>query len=303
MSIARWTLAALTAVAMLLSAAPAQACSVCGCGDPLLSATDPAAMSGVLRLQLDATYLTVKAANDQNSALTDNLYQTILKLNAVYRPVAGLSFAVTLPVTRKILSTAGVTSSDLSGLGDVELGGRLEVLDLPNFAAQRRQSLAVSAGSSMPTGLSDAHSGGERIDEHGQLGTGAWGPFVGVHYRFEQGDWTAFVSVSGRLQTTNTAGYRYGSSLLWSVQSQYFADPSLALVLGIDGRYAAPDQQSGQSVDSTGGALLALAPGFYWNMFGNAWLSARMQWPVYTRLYGAQSIGPVLVAGIQVLVL
>lgn len=303
MRLVRGMIAAWTAAAVLVFAAPAQACSVCGCGDPLLSATDPAAVSGVLRLQLDATYLTVRAANDQNPALTDDLTQTILKLNAVYSPIPGLSFAGTLPVTRKILSTAGVTSSDLSGLGDVELGGRLEVLDLPNFAAQRRQSLAVSAGSSMPTGPSDAQSGGVRVDEHGQLGTGAWGPFLGAHYRFEQGDWTAFASVSGRLQTTNSAGYRYGSALLWSVQGQYFADSSLALVLGIDGRYAAPDRQNAQSVDSTGGTVLALSPGLYWNVVGNAWLSARMQWPMYTHLFGVQSIGPVLVAGVQYLLL
>ena len=45
----------------LVSGAPAWACSVCGCGDPLLSANDPAAVNGRLRLQVDTEYLSVKS--------------------------------------------------------------------------------------------------------------------------------------------------------------------------------------------------------------------------------------------------
>jgi hypothetical protein len=50
-----------TAVALALTVStPARACSVCGCGDPLLAASDPAAITGQLRLQIDteseATY-------------------------------------------------------------------------------------------------------------------------------------------------------------------------------------------------------------------------------------------------------
>jgi len=173
-------------------------------------------------------------------------------------------------------------------LGDVELGGRSRSsICRISGATAPKSCLSVQAArcpraSAMPTVAASAST--STANSARAPGGRSWESTIAS----SRGDWTAFVSVSGRLQTTNTAGYRYGSSLLWSVQSQYFADPSLALVLGIDGRYAAPDQQSGQSVDSTGGALLALAPGFYWNMFGNAWLSARMQWPVYTPVWGAE---------------
>ncbi len=43
--------------ALALLPAAARACSVCGCGDPLLDAADPAASLGLLRLQLEGEYL------------------------------------------------------------------------------------------------------------------------------------------------------------------------------------------------------------------------------------------------------
>jgi len=41
------------AIGVLVRAVPAHACSVCGCGDPLLTANDPAAITGQLRFQFD----------------------------------------------------------------------------------------------------------------------------------------------------------------------------------------------------------------------------------------------------------
>jgi hypothetical protein len=50
---------AATTVLTLATYVPAYACSVCGCGDPLLASSDPAAITGGLRLQLDTEYLRV----------------------------------------------------------------------------------------------------------------------------------------------------------------------------------------------------------------------------------------------------
>ncbi len=294
--LAAWLIAASLGAA---AAAPAAACSVCGCGDPLLSASDPAALNGRLRLQLETEYLTIKAGNEFNPALTDKLDQYSLRLNAVYSPLDGLTLIGTVPFTRKDLSTSGVTGSDLSGLGDLELGARYTLFDRPDFARQRRQSIAVSAGTSLPTGSNDATINGVRVDEHGQLGTGAWGPFAGVHYAFEQARWSMFASLSVRLRTTNAHDYRYGSALLWSIHGQFWAVPRLALDLGIDARHAAADTLLGAAVDSTGGTVLAAAPGVYWNVAGPVWLSLRAQLPFYTSLFGNQSVGPTVVAGVQ----
>jgi hypothetical protein len=300
----------LAAVVVAAVAPRAEACSVCGCGDPLLAASDPAAVNGGMRLQLDAEYLTVSAANHDAPALLDTLRQYTVRLNAVYSPLPGLSFIGVLPYTRKDLATSGITASEVSGLGDVEVGARLTLLDRPDFGARRRNSLAVSAGTSLPTGSNDARLAGNRVDEHGQIGTGAWGPYAGLHYWFEQDRVTLFASLTGRLRTTSALGYQYGNALLWSVHGHYFLARSLVLAAGVDGRHAAADVQHpaanpshghAGTIDDTGGTVLAASPGVYWNASGPFWLVMRGQIPFWSDLRGVQSVGPTVVAGVQYL--
>jgi hypothetical protein len=291
------------AFALGLAALPASACSVCGCGDPLLSSSDPAAITGQLRLQLDTEYLQVSSGNETQPGFTDELTQWSYRFNAVYRPTDALSLTLTLPVVGKAMKTVGggtsVSTSDVTGLGDVELGARYAVWRSLNLGIGRVQELALTAGTSLPTGANGLRSGGVRIDEHGQLGTGAWGPFAGLHYRFEQGRWLGFASLSGRLHTENGYGYTYGSALLWSVHGQFFPTRRVVLDLGLDGRYAAADRSHGEAVVNTGGTVLAAAPGVYLNAAGAAWLFVRGQIPVYKRFLGEQDQLPSIVTGVQ----
>jgi hypothetical protein len=276
---------------------------VCGCGDPLLTSSDPAAIAGRLRLQLDTEYLRVDAGNEEDPALTDHLTQWTVRLNAVYRPVDALSLTATLPFVNKDLRTDGggasPPGSDATGVGDVEIGARYALWQRVNLGIGRVQEVALTAGTSMPTGPNDVTSGGVRVDEHGQPGTGSWGPFAGLAYRFEQGRWVAFGSVAGRVHTENAHGYRYGSAALWSIHGQHFPAKRLALDLGLDGRYAAVDRDAGGAVPNTGGTLMAIAPGAYVDVGRGAWLFVRGQIPVYERLVGVQDQLPSAVAGIQ----
>jgi len=291
------------ALATLAAAPPARACSVCGCGDPLLISNDPAAISGQLRLQLDTEYLRVKAGNEEDPAATDDLTQWSYRLNAVYRPVDGLALTVTLPFVTKTMkmSAGGATTpvSDVTGLGDVEIAARWALLRAADLGSGRLHELALSGGTSTPTGANDVQADGERIDEHGQPGTGSWGPFAGIHYRFEQRDWSAFASVSGRWHSMNSEGYRYGSAVLWSVHGQWFATRRLALDLGVDGRHAAADADSGETVVNTGGTIVSLAPGAYVNAYAGAWLFVRAQVPVVKNLAGVQDQFPTFLMGLQ----
>jgi hypothetical protein len=295
-------LAGALAVAALLAAAPALACSVCGCGDPLLTSSDPAAIAGRLRLQLDTEYLRMDAGNEADPSLTDRLTQWTVRLNVVYRPTDALSLTATLPFVSKDLRTVGGAStpaSDATGLGDVEIAARYALWRDVHLGIGRVQELSITAGTSTPTGPNDVRSGGERIDEHGQPGTGAWGPFAGLAYRFEQGRWVAFGSLSGRVHSENGYGYRYGSAALWSIHGQYFPAKRVALDLGLDGRYAATDRDSGGAVPNTGGTVLAVAPGAYLNVAGGAWVFLRGQIPVYKHFVGAQDQLPSVVTGVQ----
>lgn len=310
----RAALALSLACGLALWSPPAQACSICGCGDPLLTSTDPAAMVGRLRLQVDTEYLRVDAGTDGVPGSTDQLTQWSTRLNVAWRPLDDLSLVATLPYVSKVIRTVEggdrLTASALSGLGDVEVGARWTAWRSVQVGARRAQELAVSAGTMAPTGQKQAREGGALIDPHGQLGTGGWGPFAGLHYRFEEGPWSAFASLSYRVRTEaryfDATRYEFGDALLWSVHGQWLATRRLALDLGVDGRRAAADRATSETgevedpVVNTGGTVLAVAPAAYLNATGGLWLFVRGQLPVLKRLEGEQDVKPTVTVGLQV---
>jgi hypothetical protein len=305
---------ALAATMLVLGSQRARACSICGCGDPLLSVSDPAAITGQLRLQLDTEYLRVDAGTDGQPGFTDELTQRSYRFNAVYRPLELLSITATIPLVDKTIHTVGggsdVVTSDQTGLGDVEVAARYALWRSVDLGVGRVHEVAVTAGTAIPTGSSNARdAAGALIDPHGQLGTGGWGPFLGLTYRFEQGNWLAFGSVSGRLRTEATyfdgSKYKFGDALLWSIHGQYHPAGWVALDLGVDGRYARADRMTEAGgmlhdpVDNTGGTVLAASPGIYLNASGGLWIFARGQVPFYKKLLGEQDVLPSFTAGVQ----
>jgi hypothetical protein len=307
---------------LLASMSSAKACSICGCGDPLLAASDPAAITGLLRLQLDTEYLRIDAGTDGMPGYTDQLTQWSYRLNAVVRPSSRLSLIATVPVLDKTIHTVGggtdETASHLTGLGDAELGARYALWRSINFGWGRVQEIALAGGLMMPTGSSGAKTTDSTgtaipVDPHGQLGTGGWGPFLGLHYRFEQGQWLGFADVSYRMRTTGSyfdgSKYKFGDAALWSAHGQYRPIAALAVDLGIDGRYArideatAPGNSGAGTVDNTGGLVLSAAPGVYFNAMGAFWIFARGQIPFYKDLFGEQDVHPSVAFGLQYQVL
>ena len=316
MKLSRTLFLAAAAVAALAHASPAHACSVCGCGDPLLAAGDPAAIAGPLRLQLDTELLRVDAGTDGVPGSTDHLTQWSTRLNLVWRPAEELALTATVPWVQKTIRTgpagATATASDLSGLGDVELGGRWSAWRAVQVGARRVQELAFSAGTTLPTGRKDARDGGALIDPHGQLGAGGFGPFAGIHYRLESGDWTGFASASWRVRTEaryfDGTRYKFGDAALWSLHAQYQASRRWVLDLGLDGRHALADRSTDEAgvveprVGNTGGTVLAAAPGVYLNAGGDLWVFARGQLPIVQALRGRQEVLPTVGLGLQLTV-
>jgi hypothetical protein len=321
------TAAFLTTSVFFALSQTAEACSICGCGDPLLAASDPAAIAGLLRLQVDTEYLRVDAGTDNQPGYTDKLTQWSYRLNTVYRPISRLSLIAAVPVLDKTIHTIGggsdETASHLTGVGDAELGARYALWRAINYAERRAQEFALAGGTMVPTGANDAKTTATDpttgnvlvvpVDPHGQLGTGSWGPFLGLHYRFEQADWLGFADLSYRVRSTGSyfdgSKYKFGDALLWSIHSQYRPLPSVALDLGIDGRYARVDQAtdagetSADSVVNTGGTLLSAAPGVYFNALSSFWVFARGQIPFYKNLLGQQDVHPSITLGLQYQVL
>ena len=240
------------------------------------------------------------------------------RLNAVYRPLDALAFTVTLPVVSKTIHTVGcgtsVLDSDLTGLGDIDVAARYTAWRSVSLGVGRVHEVALTVGTSMPSGNYNAKAAdGSLIDPHGQLGTGGWGPFLGLHYHFEQGNWYAFASASYRWRTEATyfdgSKYKFGNAALWSVHGRYWLGQRVALALGVDGRYAHADNAVdadgtvvGQVVN-TGGTLLSLAPGVYLRTVRQLWFFARGQVPVYKGLFGEQDVKPSVTVGFQVQIL
>lgn len=76
----------------------------------------------------------------------------------------------------------------------------------------------------LPTGNHDAKDSDGNLINPSRAGTGWWGPFAGIHYRLEQGDWIGFASLSYRLRTEAThfdhSKYKFGDAVLRSVGEQ-----------------------------------------------------------------------------------
>ncbi len=292
------------AVALALAAPPALACSVCACGDPLVGVGQVAGPAGQFGLELDGQYLFQKAGGEEPGTL-DVLNQWSILLTASYTPVKDLNLVVTLPWVWKDMQMeledgTRVSSSNLNGFGDMNVGLRWFFWEDVDLGNRTRQTLSVSASTFIPTGNNSAvDADGIRVDEHGQVGTGGWGPSAGLFYRLQGDAWSGYAGIWGLYRTVNAYGYRFGAAALWTATVQWQPLEGLAVALGVDGRSAGADVQDGVTVENTGGLVLAAVPAIYARIFPGGWLLARAQLPFATALHGIQTVGPVVTAGFR----
>jgi hypothetical protein len=292
------------ALSLAVAASPALACSVCGCGDPLVGVGQVAGPAGQFGLELDGQWLSQKAGGEEPGT-TDILNQYSVLLTASYTPVTNLNLVVTLPWVWKDMQMqmpdgSRMPSSNLNGFGDMQFGLRWFFWEDTDVGNRTRQTLSVSASTFAPTGNNSAVDAyGIRVDEHGQIGTGGWGPSAGLFYRIQGDVWSGYAGAWGLYRTVNSYGYRFGAAALWTAVGQYQPLDWLAVALGVDGRSAGSDVQDGAVVESTGGFVLAAVPAVYAKIFPGGWLLAKAQLPFATKLNGIQTIGPVVTAGLR----
>ncbi len=281
-----------------------QACSVCGCGDPLQSVTDVAPMAGSFRLGLEGEYLTAQAAGDDPGS-TESLTQWTLTTALGFNPVKDLSLTLFIPLTNKDGKLEGggnpTETSSHFGLGDLNLGLRWYFLQSIDFKAMERRSLALTVGSYIPTGDNNILDGGVRIDEHDQLGTGSWGPYAGLYGFIGGSEWDFSANFTTVFRTVNGSDYRYGTALRWGAQLKFNPNDRFAFSLALDGRYAEADRESSTVVGNTGGTLLNAVPGFWWSPVQSLGVYAKVQLPFATRFFGDQTVGATVQVGTQLI--
>jgi Putative MetA-pathway of phenol degradation len=293
---------------LLLTAAPQAplACSVCGCGDPLQSAGSVPPLPGGFRLSLQTDYLTATAASDDNPEQTESLTQRGVSGTVMYGPTASLSLIAIVPFVSKDWKLTGggeaPESASPTGLGDINVGARYYLMETADYHTMRSQFIAVTAGSTLPTGRENDQVDGQRIDQHAQLGTGSWGPYVGLTYVLRSDLWNLTANVNGTTRSTNSYAYRFGDALRWGVEGQMRLGSEFAVSLAGEGRYAKRDVADGDAQLNTGGTVLDLTPGVSWSPSPTVGLYARAQIPVFTDLYGEQTVGTTFQIGMQLLV-
>jgi Putative MetA-pathway of phenol degradation len=295
-------------LAAFVVGAPAvtQACSICGCGDPLESAGIAPPLPGGFRFALQTEYLTATAASDEDPARTESLTQRGVSGTATYGITSSLSLVEIVPLVEKDWKLTGggepAESADPIGLGDVNVGARWYLFQRADYATQATRSLALSAGSTLPTGRTDEEVDGERIDQHAQPGTGAWGPYAGLVYSMGTPRTELSANASAGFHGTNDQGYRFGDAVRWGVEGKRRFGPRFAVSLAGEGRYAARDVADGEEQVNTGGTVIDLTPGAWWSPASNVGFYARVRIPVASNLSGEQTVGSTVQVGTQLLV-
>jgi hypothetical protein len=310
-------------------AVSSQACSVCGCGDPLQSSASAHPLEGAVRLDFETIYLTASAQSDDDATQNEAVRQVNFNTTLNYSPTNDLTLTAMLPLVEKYWTLSagdapavpGGTLADTGtpfGIGDVMVGARYFFWQVTDFKTREHQALALSAGAYLPTGPTNINSGitGGPIDTHAQLGTGAFGFYGGLLYNHVWDDLTfsAKFNVVAHTQaltndpTSAVWDYTFGTSFTGGISGQYHLEDDLGISLALEGRVADADKEPNDSqtgimtAPNTGGAVLDLSPGFSWNISGDSVLYAKVQVPVYTRLNGVQEIDPTYLLGTQFLI-
>ena len=175
------------------------------------------------------------------------------------------------------------------GLGDVDIGVRVFLWDATSIQAQRRQNLALTAGTSFPTGSDDRD---DAPTASASISTRSSGPAPGAptsvrstpSTRTPGTSFSPSPAGSGPPTATSTD---YGDAVLWSAQLRFRVVEPFALPVGVDGRYAWRDRSAGVLQENTGGLVVSAVPGLAWNVGGPIWLLAQVQVPLRHRTSSA----------------
>ena len=268
--------AAVFACLLLIPGTPAHACSMCRCGDPTFNAlgTDVYYKGDAFRVALDwerfdkqqgilpeegAAPVKEAAAGPGHESQVENRFTTALSYTFRDRVVA----VARIPFTsREITDSEGRTAHD--GVSDPELYALVRLWS-SEFAPGlgRRTWISVLGGVKTAWGQNDAATGGARLDEHLQPGTGSTDWFGGLSgvYLFNSRS-SFFASAQYRNTGTNGFGYKYGNIAMANAGYEHKVGRRFDGVLELNFRDAGRDRTdaSGFLDPNTGGSLLYLSP-------------------------------------------
>jgi hypothetical protein len=299
---------------LAVAAFPARGCSICRCGDPTFNAlgTD-VYKEGALRISLDwerfdkeqgiipeeeaavskhAGHL-AESTGLGREAVIENRFTTGFSYTFGERVVA----VARIPWSSRHTSTVGAAepeggpnqSRDLSD-PDLYALVRLWSSDFSGGLG-RRAWLSALGGVKTAWGKNDLTSGGARLDEHLQPGTGSTDWFGGLSglYLLDHAS-SLFASVQLRRTGTNDFDYRYGDTTLANFGYERKFGRIWDGVVELNFRDAGRDRiDAERTLDpNTGGRLLYLTPRLVVDMGKGVVGRLAIQVPVYKDLNGDQ---------------
>ncbi len=288
--------AALAALAAIAASPPAAACSICGCDPSVGSLGVERPARSALRFSLETRYLT-KESGAAEDAEGEKEARTQLRLQ--YAPLAPLVLQLEVPffLFKQHFDAAGAQDFSTTGLGDLQLSARYEVLRLGGV--RPAHVLALTGTLKLPTGANGLSLPGEAPDEHLQRGSGSVDGLAGLHFAstpFDDRALTWFANLSGRLNGSNARGFQYGNALFAGLGARYSLLEHQTLQLSLEGqvRAAAMDlAQDGSRDPDSGGTLGYATAGVAWSFLPDFILRGTLQVPVARSLNGTQSEHPV----------
>jgi hypothetical protein len=285
---------------------PAEACSICRCGDPTFNALgkDGYVVRG-WRLALDWERFDKQEGVPESSA--EELLENRMTALASYGFSDRFTITARVPFSHRSFSEieegAAVAAFDTQGLSDPELYAQARLWG-SRFSGGlgRRTSLSLLAGVKTALGTNDYERDGERVDEHAQPGTGSTDAFGSLALLHVAGRWsTLFASIQYRHTGQNEFGYRYGRIFLANAAYERKLGGRLDGVVELNYRFAGEDREAGGALPETGGSIAYLTPRLLFDLGHGVVLRAAVQLPLARDLNGSQEERAVANVGLSYL--
>ena len=277
--------------AVLLSSAPAAACSTCGCGDPTLTtlgAEKPYPWR--VRAALGAQGRTDAVGREG----IDQVKLRELRTDAylAVAPSSRLFLQLGVPLVTRSVETVSGAKSNATGLGDIELRVKPFVWQDREFAP--RHLLAFLGGLKIPTASRQRGRDGALLPVEVQPGTGSLDPILGASYAFFALPWSVYASLTFTAPAWSRDELRASPSLRTATVLQYQVVPALAFRAGLDTRVDGKAYESGVASRDSGGVIAFASPEVVVSPHPDWLLALAVRIPFANALVGAHTEGPLL---------
>ncbi|RYY66235.1 MAG: transporter [Chitinophagaceae bacterium] len=248
---------------LALSAAPARACDICGCG---VSYYNPNLFPHLSKNFVGLSYLhrLYHTAGHEGSVGTER-YNSLL-LTVQYAAGKRLKLVALLPWQFNTLRNEGGRRT-LSGAGDATLLAQYRVWERSSDKGVR-QVFVAGAGVKLPSGRYTAAAASKTEEQNFQLGTGSTDVLLNGVYRLNVRRWSLSATGSYKYNTVNRDGFRYGDVLNTGVQAAFRRERrnwSLTPYLQASGEWQLTDASNHVLQPASGGEVVYAGGGVDFN--------------------------------------